>query len=429
MNRRLTTPRPFLRLGVPLLLLAFAFPSAALQAEDWMRWRGPNGRAVADAKSLPVEWSGAKNVRWKAAIPGEGVSSPIVAGDRVFLTSATDRGGKRWTHCLRKSSGEIVWSKSIPDDNPEVTSAVTGHAAATPATDGERVVAFFGNAGAVCYGVDGRQLWRRSLGEFETELGLASSPVIHDGKVILLCDHDGDRFRTFDSFLVALDLKTGKTVWKTERRGLFRSWSTPIVIEAPAKDGDSAGRKELIVNAQDELRAYDPATGKQLWKATGTTGWVTPSPVFANGIVFATSGKTGPVMAVKPGGAGDVSKSHIVWKHDRFGPYVCSPVFHDGLLYVHSEAGVLSCYEGETGKIVYRKRLDGKFWASSIAGDDKLYFTTENGETYVVRAGRKFELLAKNALNEECYASPVPAGNDLLIRTGKHLYCIRDGKQ
>lgn len=420
-----------------------ALTTAALRAEDWTRWRGPHGNAVTRAKGLPVAWSGTRNVRWKTAIPGEGVSSPSVTGDRIFLTSSKDDGGKRFVHCLDRATGKLRWSRFIPDKNPEITSAVTGYAAATPATDGQRVVAFFGNAGAVCYSVDGKKRWHRSFGEFDTELGLASSPVIHGKKAFLVCDHDGDRFCTFDSFLIALDVRTGKTVWKTDRRGLYRSWSTPIVVTAhlPLHDGrgrnprrrdnssrrrssSAVAREELIVNAQDALRAYDPATGRELWKATGMTGWVTPSPVYSDGLIFATSGKTGPVLAVRPGGSGDVTKTRVVWKHDRFGPYVCSPVYAKGLLYVHSEAGVLTCYEGKTGKIVYRKRLEGKFWSSSIAGDGKLYITSETGRTYVLRDGRKFELLAKNDLGEECYASPVPDRNSLLIRTMKHLYCI-----
>jgi len=345
-------------------------------------------------------------------------------------------------HCLDRRTGRILWSKSVSDKNPEPTSALTGHAAATPVTDGKRVVAFFGNAGAVCYDVTGKKLWHRSLGQFEAELGFASSPILFNGRVILVCDHDGDRFGTFDSFLIALDVKTGKPVWKTGRRGLFRSWSTPIVVVGQAFQPDRAAqrawnaqgksgqagkpdlRKELIVSGQDALRAYDPQSGRELWKVTGMTGWVTPTPLFADGLILATSGKTGPVLAVRPGGKGDVTKTHIVWKRERQGPYVCSPVCYGGLLYVHTDAGVLTCYEARTGKTVYRKRLSGKFFASSIAGDGKVFISNDAGETYVLRAGRRFEVLARNRLKEEILASPAVAGNDLLLRTRKHVYCI-----
>ena len=422
------------RFRIALLLscgaaIVLARPAAA---ENWPRWRGPRGNAVTTAKGLPVEWDTKKNVRWKTALPGEGSSSPVVFGDRIFLTSAEDDGTKRIVRCLDRRTGRIVWSKSIADKNPEATSALTGHAAATPVTDGKRVVAFFGNAGAVCYDVAGKRLWQRSFGDFESELGFASSPILFEDRVILVCDHDGDRFSTFDSFLIALDAKTGKTVWKTERRKLFRSWSTPIVVDVARKGGRRKpegrtthhSRKELLVSGQDALRAYDPKTGRELWKVTGLTGWVTPTPVFAEGLILLTSGKTGPVLAVRPGGTGDVTKTHVVWKHERQGPYVCSPVCCGGLLYVHNEAGVLSCYEAGTGKLVYRKRLGGKFYASSIAGDGKVYISNDAGLTHVLRAGRRFEVLSRNELKEEILASPAVAGNALLLRTGKHLYCI-----
>jgi hypothetical protein len=433
--------RPSIHFRIALLLACCAAAGFArtAAAENWPRWRGPRGNAVTTAKGLPVEWDTKKNVRWKTALPGEGSSSPVVFGDRVFLTSAEDDGTKRIVRCLDRKTGRIVWSQSIADKNPEPTSALTGHAAATPVTDGKRVVAFFGNAGAVCYDVTGKKLWQRSFSDFESELGFASSPILFEDRVILVCDHDGDRFSTFDSFLIALDAKTGKTVWKTERRKLFRSWSTPIVVDVARKGGRRKAeggsrkpegrtthhsRKELLVSGQDALRAYDPKTGRELWKVTGLTGWVTPTPVFAEGLILLTSGKTGPVLAVRPGGTGDVTKTHVVWKHERQGPYVCSPVCYGGLLYVHNEAGVLSCYEAGTGKLVYRKRLGGKFYASSIAGDGKVYISNDAGLTHVLRAGRRFEVLSRNELKEEILASPAVAGNALLLRTGKHLYCI-----
>ena len=300
----------------------------AVRAEDWPRWRGPDGNAVSQQTNLPIHWSPTQNIRWSTEIPGQGFSSPIVWGDRIFLTSAFDGGARRAVHCLDGARGKILWSREIRDKNPEHASAMTGHAAATPVTDGERVIAFFGNAGAVCYDMAGKQLWHRKLGEFESELGLATSPVIYRDRVIHVCDHDGDRFGSFDSFLVALDVKNGAVVWKTERRGLYRSWSTPILVPG------AGGKQELVVNAQDELRAYDPNTGKQLWQVAGMTGWVAPSPVFGDGLIFATSGKDGPTLAVRPGGRGDATASRVIWKQPRGGPYVCSPVLYGDYLYV-----------------------------------------------------------------------------------------------
>ena len=402
-------------------VLVFVALIPAVHAENWPRWRGPEGNAVSNETKLPVTWSATENVRWKAAVPGEGSSSPIVWGERVFLAAAFEHGMRRAVFCFDTETGRQLWSREIADEDPEISSALTGHAAPTPITDGKFVVAAFGNAGVVCYDMDGKRQWRRRFGMFESELGLASSPILHEGTVILLCDHDGDRFRSFDSFLIALHLKTGATSWKTDRPQLFRSWSTPIVVPA----GDA---RELVVNAQDELRGYDPANGKQLWNVTGMTGWVTPSPVFDGGLIFATSGKDGPTMAVRPGGRGDVTATHVVWQHERGAPYVCSPVLYGEHLYVHNELGILTCREAKMGKELYRQRLEGKFTASSVAGDGKVYFTNEDGLTFVVKAGPEFEILAKNPLEEAVLASPAISSSRLFLRAERHLYCIEQKK-
>jgi outer membrane protein assembly factor BamB len=405
-------------LTAPLVAIALAAWSLPCPAENWPRWRGPDGNAVSGEAPLPVHWSTTRNIRWKATVPGDGFSSPVVWDDRIFLASALDHGGRRLVQCLDRAGGKLLWSRELADKNPERTSAMTGHAASTPATDGRRVVAFFGNAGAVCYDRDGERLWQRDLGEFDTELGLASSPVVYRSRVLLVCDHDGDRFTSFDSFLVALDLETGKECWRVERRGLGRSWSTPVLV--PGR-GD---HQELIVCGQDQVRGYDPETGKELWRCGGLTAWVAPSPVFGHGLVFAASGKSGPVLAVRPGGSGDVTKTHVAWQHAGAGPYVCSPLLYGDYLYVHDERGTLACYDARTGEQQYRERLDGKFTASAVAGDGKLYLTNEDGTTFVVRAGPKFAVLATNALDEYTLASPAVSGKELLLRTEHHLYCI-----
>lgn len=404
-------------LAVYWLVSAVACPPAAV-GENWPRWRGPGGNAVSQASDLPVEWSAAHNVCWKVGVGGEGCSSPIVWDDRAFLTSAFDDGTRRAVHCLSANTGKLLWKREIEDEWPELTSALTGHAAATPVTDGEHIVAMFGNAGAVCYDFDGKQLWRRRLGEFESELGLASSPILFGRSVILLCDHDGDRFKTFDSFLIALNIETGETLWKTDRRGLFRSWSTPILVPA----GNSS--QELVINAQDELRGYEPESGELIWQVRGMTGWVAPSPVFGHRLIFAASGKDGPTMAVRPGGRGDVTERNVVWLTKKGSPYVCSPLVYGDDLYVYNEQGVLTCYRAATGEIQYRQRLRGKFMASPVAGDGKVYITNEAGMTYVLQAGAAFRLLNTNSLDEECLASPAVSESRLLIRTRRHLYCI-----
>jgi outer membrane protein assembly factor BamB len=403
-----------------LLLISFLLLGAALgRAENWPGWRGPEGNGVSHESRLPLHWSVTNNIRWKTKIPGAGFSSPIVWQNRVFVTSAFEDGARRAVHCLDRPSGKILWSREIKCDSPELASSMTGHAPATPATDGRRVVAFFGNAGVVCYTMTGTQLWQIRFGDFESELGLASSPVIQGDRVILLCDHDGNRFRTFDSFLIALRLRDGRTLWKTERSGIFRSWSTPLLV--PGR-----GRKlEVIVNAQEQLRAYDFADGKLLWWVSGMNDWVTPSPVFGSELIFAASGKKGPLLAVRPGGLGDVTASQVLWKHPKAGPYVCSPLLYRDSLYVNDETGDFACYEARTGRLRYRRQLEGKFTASPVAGDGKIYATSDEGITYVIKAGPEFMELARNSLDEYSLASPAISGGDLFLRTELFLYCIR----
>ena len=376
---------------VALIALAGCAPSG-----DWPRWRGPDGNAVADGTPLPVRMS----VAWKVAVPGEGSSSPIVSGDSLFVTSATEGGGRRILLCLNRENGAERWRVEVQDENPERSSALTGHAAATPVTDGTRVVAAFGNAGVICADFSGTLLWRTRLGEFDSELGLASSPILHEGLVILVCDHDGE------SFMIALDVATGKIVWKTARPGVGRSWSTPVLV-----DGN------LIVSAQDEVRAYDPRTGRQLWSVPGMSGWVAPSPVVGEGMVFAVSGKDGPAIAIRPGGA-------VAWREERGSPYVSSPVLYGGLLYFVDDQARLICREAASGAQVYRERLEGKFTASPVAGDGKIYLVNEAGTITVVRAGRTFGRLGENRLDEECLASPAISRGAILIRTRKHLWCF-----
>lgn len=334
-------------------------------------------------------------------MPGEGASSPVVLGDRIFLTSALENGTRRVLQALDRRTGATLWTLETKDPDPERTSALAGHAASTAAVDASRAVAFFGNAGVVCADLEGRLLWRRSLGPFKSELGIASSPILHKDLVLIVGDHDGA------SFLVALDAKSGEERWRTSRPGLERSWSTPVVVD---------GR--LIVSAQDELRAYDPLDGRLLWRVEGMSGWVAPSPVAGAGRIYATSGRDGPTLAVKPDGT-------VAWREERGGPYVCSPLYLDSLLYVPDEQGRLSCRDAATGALVYRERLGGKFTASPVAGDGKLYLANEEGVVFVVKAGRRFERLAENALGEEILASPAIARRELFIRTRTRLYCVR----
>lgn len=381
-------------------------------------WRGSVSSGVSSESNLPLRWSNTNNVRWSTTIPGAGFSSPIVWKDRVFLTSSFDNGTRRTVQALERGNGKVLWTREIEDESPERASAMTGYAASTPATDGRRIVAFFGNAGTVCYDMAGKQLWRRQLGTFDSELGLASSPILHNDRVILLCDHDGKGSSTFDSFLTALDLKNGKTIWRTDRPGIFRSWSTPILVSHRKQ------KLSIVVNGPNQMRAYDFGSGRQLWFVNGVNDWVAPSPVFSQGTIFAGSGKNGPLLAVCLDGEGDVSATHVVWRHSEGGPYVCSPLVYGNYLYVQDEDGILACYDAQNGNLQYRHELEGKFTASPVSGDGKVYTTNDAGITSVIQAGPRFLLLAQNSLNEYTLASPAISGGNLFLRTEFRLYCI-----
>ena len=404
---------------IALAAIGVLLASDQADAENWPRWRGPAGVGISSETQVALRWSKSTNVAWKAPIPGEGSSSPIVWGKFLFVTSALEDGTRRQLHCLHRDTGARLWTREVIDDNPEITSALTGHAASTPVTDGQRVVAFFGNAGLAAYDFQGEQLWHREFGEFESELGIASSPILFNDHLIQVCDHDGKFYRTFDSFMICLDAATGRDVWKTNRRGLERSWSTPILVA-----GDEA--HELVVNAQDELRGYAPATGRLLWHVRGMTGWVTPSPVYASGLIFATSGKDGPLMAILPGGRGDVTSTHVAWQHDRGGPYVCSPLVYRGRLYVLNEMGIMNCYRATTGERLFRQRLSGKFTASAVIAAEHVLVTNEAGKTYVLAAADDFRLVSENQLEDGCLASPAISAGRLFLRTKHQLWCVRD---
>jgi outer membrane protein assembly factor BamB len=387
-------------------------------AADWPGWRGPTGSGTSPERKAPLTWDATKNVRWKEALPGEGASSPVIVGGRIYLTASLERGTKRLVLALDAASGKILWTHTIRDNDPERTSALTGHAAATPAADGERVVAVFGNAGVVCLDRDGKQLWQTSLGTFDSELGLASSPVLHGGRVFLVCDHDGDRFTSFDSFLIALDAGTGKEVWKQKRPDVGRGWATPLLFPVGKE------RHQLIVSTDNEVRAHDPATGKLLWSVPGLGKWVAPSPIRAGERVIAASGKNGPVLAIEPG---KPEGQRTLWQRGTGGPYICSPVAWGDLLYLPHETGFLQCVELATGKDVYRERVGmNRFLTSPLAVADRLYWTDEEGVTHVIKAGPKFEVLARNSLGEEVRASPALVDGVLYLRGEKHLFAIAE---
>jgi outer membrane protein assembly factor BamB len=421
------------------LSLALLLTCAGLAAADnWPAWRGPRGDGHSPEPDLPLTWSATQNVRWKVPLPDEGNSSPVVWGDRVFLTQASDKtswppkpvsGGPaaaktRSVMCFARATGKLLWQRDTLYRDLEWTHQTNPFCSASPVTDGQRVIASHGSAGLVCYDLNGTELWRHDVGKLEHIWGNASSPVLHGNLVILWCG-PGER-----QFLLAVDKANGQTVWKHDEPGgsagkdgkWIGTWSTPLVAQVDGHD-------ELILGVPGKVKAFDPKTGTELWSCTGLGNLVYTSPVYsADGIVVAMSGFHGPALAVRAGGKGDVTRTHRVWHHTQKNDQrIGSPVIVGDHAYILNESGMAQCFELKTGKDIWdKKRVGGRSWSSMVATAGRLYVGTHGGDTLVLAASPTFELLATNSLGpeEKILASVAVADGELFIRTYRDLWCI-----
>ncbi len=392
---------------------------------NWPAFRGAGGMGVSSAKNLPVEWGTDKNIAWKASLPGAGASSPVVFGDRIYLTAysgffAPGQDGKkddlkRHLIALKRRDGSTVWDQAVPAKLPEEDRIRDhGFAANTPAVDTTGIYVFFGKTGVFCFTHDGKQKWQADVGSKTHQWGTSSSPVIYDDLLFI-------NARVESESLIALNRSTGKEVWRAS--GIRESWNTPVVVTS------TSARKELIVAMQGKVLAFDPATGKSLWSCKTDIGWyMVPSIVAADGIVYCLGGRSGvAALAVRTGGSGDVTESHRLWTSIK-GSNVSSPVFLDGYLFWAHESGIANCAKADTGEIVYQKRLERaeQVYSSALLADGKIYYVSRDGRTFVVAAKPDFELLATNDLRDRGVfnGSPAVDGNRLLIRSDKFLYCI-----
>lgn len=455
-----------------------------VDAGEWTQFRGVGGSAVSAEKQLPAEWTADKNVAWKIKLPGYGWSCPVVWGDKVFVTTAvSDKqrkptggfgggfggpggpgGGRpggfgrppedvyRWeVHCLNATDGTLLWKQVAAEQKPKYSSNPSnGYATETPVTDGERVYAYFGMTGVFCYDHAGKQLWKADLGAYRMGMGhgTASSPVLAGERLIIQCDNEEK------SFLVALDTKTGKELWRTSRTERT-GWSTPLVWKNKV-------RSEIVCLGSPKVRSYDPDSGKQLWELGGLSGQAQASMVAGDELLYVgTGGGPGggggfggrpggpggpgggfggggggrPLFAVKAGASGDItlkrgdtSNDGVAWSQPQAGPSMASPLVYDGYLYIVERGGMLSCLDATTGKQVYKERLPAArgFTSSPWAYEGKVFCLADDGQTYVVRAGAEFKLLNRNRLDEMTWSSPAVAGGALFLRTVDHLYCIKD---
>jgi outer membrane protein assembly factor BamB len=434
-----------LRIGLALAIVA----GGSVSASDWPQWRGPFGTGASDETGLPVRWSATENVAWKASLGGVGVSSPIVSGNLVFATSqigtgisrqgprlaqGTDSAGAE--RSLQKAStaaasdsvvflveafdrgnGRRVWEYRMEAVGP-LASVHDKHnlASPSPVTDGQLVYAWFGTGQVVALDLTGKVVWQRHLGQenspFDINWGHSSSPTLYQDTLILLCDHAPT------SYLLAVDKRTGKDRWKADRGKGRLSYTTPFVVQAGTGP-------ELIVNSSERVDAYDPRNGTPLWHVGGSNQFPIPAPTFGNGVIYLTRGyRSGPYMAVKPGGRGDVSASHVVWEVPTGAPYISSLVHDGGLLYMASDVGAISVIDAGTGRRLWQERVNGLFSASPVAADGKVYFVSETGEVIVLRAGREPQVIARNDRGERLMGGPAISTGRIFLRSDGAIFAI-----
>jgi outer membrane protein assembly factor BamB len=432
------------------LMLLFGL-NVSVSAGDWARFRGPNGSGVSsDATPTPVEWSPDSNVRWKTPLPGEGVSSPIVIGDRVFVTCYSGYGAnfgkiedlKRHLVCVERSGGRILWQEAVDAVLPEdpysgMGIPAHGYASHTPVSDGERVYVFFGKSGVLAFDLDGKQLWQKSVGteSDRRRWGSASSPIVYDGKVIVTASAESES-------LVALNCETGEEVWKQAASGLANVWGTPLLVKVDDE------RTDLVLGVPYEIWGFNPDSGKLRWFSEIPAGDQYSSSVVAvQDVVYSIEGRGGGSAAVRAGGKGDVTKTHKIWSgsdSSRFG----TPVVHEGRIYFFS-GSVAGCNDAKTGKKIFQGRLEGgtsgsedgggrsRFgrgsggsdYSSPVIADGKVYYVQGSGTCYVLKAGDKFEQLAANSVTtdrESFGATPAISNGEIFLRSNKHLYCVSE---
>lgn len=402
-----------LRLSVLMLLVVFT-ASFSMAEVNWPRWRGQLENGHSQDANVPTKWDADKLV-WKADLPGSGQSSPVIWGDKIFLTSALDKGQERVVLCISRTSGKILWQQSAWKGEPEPVHAMNGWASSTCVTDGELVIAFFGRGGIHAYSVDGKPLWSKDLGTFESPWGVAACPILVDNLVVQNCDSDSN------AFIIALDKSTGKDVWRTKRSD-NRGWSTPIV----RKVGD---HRELVLNGHEGVRGYDPISGKELWFCKGFNGRGEPTVTPAGDLLCVVNGLAGDFYSVRPGGSGDVTKTHMAWHTPRKGGRDCpSPIVVGDYIIVCDMGGVATCYDAKDGRIHWKERLAGKYSASPIAANGLVYFINEEGLTRVIEPGPKLKIIEENPLpakQDEIFRSSFAVSSgQLFIRSTTTLYCV-----
>lgn len=392
------------------------------QAADWLAWRGPLGTGHSEEKSLPLTWSATENVKWKVPLDGEGNSSPIVVGQKVLITHSPKGTTLRGLRCFDAATGNLLWKHEIDYTEKEPTHNTNPFCAASPVSDGQRVIAWYGSAGLFCYDLAGTVLWQKDLGKVQHIWGYGSSPLIHENLVILNFGPG------LNAFVAAFDKQSGQEVWrkefpeqKSKTEGEFRgSWSTPVVATV-------GGKSLLLMSLPERLYALEPKSGEEVWSCGGLSNkLVYTSPLVAGDIVVAMCGYGGPAMAVRGGGTGDVTETHRLWVHPRNSQRVGSGVVIDGLVYILNENGSAWCLDPQTGEKKWdQPRASSVSWSSMTHAAGRIYVNNTAGTTFVIEPNSsEFKQLAENKIDETTRATPAYANGQIFIRTYKHLYCI-----
>jgi outer membrane protein assembly factor BamB len=409
-----------------LVLLLIAGASVLAQAEDWPQFRGPTGQGHATERGLPLEWSETKNIIWKMPVPGLGWSSPSVSNGRVWLTTVVESKERRGrvTASLRALAFDVATGRELVNvevfrlDDAGYVNPKNSRASPTPIVDGDRVYVHFGAEGTAALSTSGEILWTTHL-RYESQHGNGGSPTLYRDLLIINCDGNGG-----DAYVVALDTASGKPRWKTaRRRPADQAYSTPLVITVGEQD-------QLVSVGAYRAAAYDPLTGQEIWRVSYGDGFSNvPRPVFGQGLVFIATGfQTPALMAVRPDGKGDVTRTHVAWTITRGAPYTPSPLLVGNDLYYVSDTGVLSLADAASGQVVWQQRLGGNYSASPVFADGRIYFQSEEGMTTVIAPGREFTRLATNRLEGATLASMAVSGGSFFLRTQTHLYRVAERK-
>jgi len=401
-------------LGAMIVVLA-----GLARAEEWPSWRGPRGDGTSTEAGVPIRWSAGENIAWKVPIPGKGHSSPIVWGDRVFVTTCLESEKKRVLLAVDRRDGKVLWNRVVLAAPLERKNELNSYASSTPATDGRLVYVSFLESPRiqmVAYDMEGKEVWRRSPGDFNAVHGFCSSLTLYKDTVILNADQDAK------AFIVALDKATGEERWRVDRPNRTRSYCPPFIAEA-------GGRTQMVLAGSKCVASYDPGTGKQFWIVDGPTEQFVASMVYTDGLFCMTGGYPSlHILGIRPDGDGNVTGTHVAW-HERKNPsYVPSPIAAGKWFYVISDSGMLSCIEARTGRYAWQQQVARHVSSSPVSAAGNLYFLDDDGLTMVVKAGPTFEVVSKNALGEPCRTSPAISRGRIFVRAIGNLYCIGAAK-